>query len=163
MIAFILSGAIQLFVGPASFSSTEQTKVRSSTRATSEGSEAQWNELGLMLSLRRVKVPDSTSPSVRVVHSWSEPVTHEMRSGVVRSAISATQAASRPWLVEPSLWICALVVLVIGSAIPSHGALRAARWLVSRPSPSDGPHGERVLWVTLTRSGPWREWADSQK
>src|SRR5450631_661224 len=126
MITFISSGAIQLLVGPASFSSTEQMKVRSSTRATSEGSEAQWNELGLMLWLRRVNVPDATRPSVSVVHSWSEPVTHEMRSGVVSSA---TQAASRLWLVEPSLWICGLVVLVIGPAIPSHGALRAACWL----------------------------------
>ena len=40
MMAFISSGSIQLLVGPASFSSTEQMKVRSSTRATSVGSEA---------------------------------------------------------------------------------------------------------------------------
>ena len=40
MIVFMSSGAIQLLVGPASFSSTEQMKVRSSTRATSLGSEA---------------------------------------------------------------------------------------------------------------------------
>ncbi len=38
MRSFILSGSIQLLVGPASFSSTEQMKVRSSTRATSVGS-----------------------------------------------------------------------------------------------------------------------------
>jgi hypothetical protein len=38
MIAFISAGAIQLFVGPASASSTEQMNVRSSTRATSVGS-----------------------------------------------------------------------------------------------------------------------------
>ena len=37
----ISSGAIQLLVGPASSSRTEQMKVRSSTRATSLGSEAQ--------------------------------------------------------------------------------------------------------------------------
>ena len=48
MTAFISSGAIQLLVGPASFSSTEQMKVRSSTRATSLGSEAQWKELGFL-------------------------------------------------------------------------------------------------------------------
>ncbi len=41
MIAFISSGAIQLLVGPASFSCSEQMYVRSSTRATSVGSEAQ--------------------------------------------------------------------------------------------------------------------------
>ena len=94
MIAFISSGAIQLLVGPASFSSTEQMKVRSSTRATSLGSEAQWNELGLMSGLSRVNVPAATSSSVSRVHSCSEPVTQEMRSGVVRAATSATQAAS---------------------------------------------------------------------
>ena len=40
MRSFISFGSIQLLVGPASFSSTEQMKVRSSTRATSVGSEA---------------------------------------------------------------------------------------------------------------------------
>ena len=35
---FICLGSIQLLVGPASFSSTEQMKVESSTRATSSGS-----------------------------------------------------------------------------------------------------------------------------
>ncbi len=41
MTFFMSAGAIQLLVGPASASSTEQMKVRSSTRATSDGSEAQ--------------------------------------------------------------------------------------------------------------------------
>ena len=41
MSAFMSSGAIQLLVGPLSASSTEQMKVRSSTRATSVGSDAQ--------------------------------------------------------------------------------------------------------------------------
>jgi len=40
-VAFISAGAIQLLVGPASCSSSEQMNVRSSTRATSLGSEAQ--------------------------------------------------------------------------------------------------------------------------
>ena len=48
MIAFISAGSIQLLVGPASASSTEQMKVRSSTRATSVGSEAHQNELGFL-------------------------------------------------------------------------------------------------------------------
>ena len=39
-VARISSGAIQLLVGPASSSSFEQMKVRSSTRATSDGSDA---------------------------------------------------------------------------------------------------------------------------
>src|SRR4051795_6935825 len=50
--AFISPGSIQLLVGPASASSTEQMKVRPSTRATSLGSEAQWKEFGLGSSLR---------------------------------------------------------------------------------------------------------------
>ena len=37
--ARIAAGAIQLLVGPASISRSEQMKVRDSTRATSEGSE----------------------------------------------------------------------------------------------------------------------------
>ena len=100
--------------------------MRSSTRATSEGLEAQWKELGLMSSLRRVKVPEEMSLSVSVVHSSSEPVTQEMRSGVVSAATSATQAASRPWLVAPSLWICGFAVVVMRFGHPFRGApLRA--------------------------------------
>ena len=57
MMAFISSGSIQLLVGPASFSSTEQMKVRSSTRATSVGSEAAWKEFGFFSGSSRVKVP----------------------------------------------------------------------------------------------------------
>src|SRR5664279_4061150 len=159
MIAFISCGAIQLLVGPASFWSTEQMKVRSSTRATSEGSEAQWNELGLMSSLRRVKVPDATRLSVSVFHSWSEPVTHEMRSVVVSAATSATQAASRLWVVEPSLWICSPAVVVIGSAIPFTWRPRVA-FDCYRAVTIRCPHGELAPWVTLTRQAAPREWAE---
>src|SRR3954462_9987376 len=55
MTAFISAGSIQLLGGPASPSSAEQMEVRSSTRATSEGSEAHQNELGFFS--RRTKVP----------------------------------------------------------------------------------------------------------
>ena len=75
MIAFISTGSIQLLVGPASASSREQMKVRSSTRATSLGSDAQWKEFGFLSASSRVKVPAATSWSVRRVHSASEPVT----------------------------------------------------------------------------------------
>ena len=85
MMAFISDGSIQLLVGPASFSSTEQMKVRSSTRATSVGSEAQWNELGFLVSSRRVKVPVATSASVSSVHSSSEPVHQWTSSGLGRA------------------------------------------------------------------------------
>src|SRR4051794_25985994 len=98
MMSFISCGSIQLFVGPASFSSTEQMNVRSSTRATSEGSEAQWNELGFFAGSSRVKVPEATSASVSSVHSSSEPVHQWMRSGVVISATSWTKSRM-PWCV----------------------------------------------------------------
>src|SRR5215217_6008270 len=94
---FISFGSIQLLVGPASASSTEQMKVRSSTRATSLGSEAQWNELGL--AFRRVNVLASTSDPVSRSHSSSLPSTQTTRSGVVSSAISRTHATSRAWVV----------------------------------------------------------------
>src|SRR3954451_13401378 len=66
---FISAGSIQLLVGPASASATEQRNVRSSTRATALGSDAQWNELGWASSL--VKVPTSTSGPVSRSHSSS--------------------------------------------------------------------------------------------
>src|SRR6059058_1612449 len=97
MTDFISAGSIQLLVGPASASSTEQMKVRSSTRATSRGSEAQWNELGLAVS--RVKVPASTSFCVSRSHSSSLPSTQTTWSGVVSSAISCTHANRRAWVV----------------------------------------------------------------
>ena len=58
MVAFISAGAIQLLVGPASASSTEQMKVRSSTRATSPGSVRAQNELGFFAGSRRTRAPD---------------------------------------------------------------------------------------------------------
>src|SRR5438034_9377479 len=53
-------GSRQLFVGPASSLVFEQMKVRSSTRATSPGSEAAQYLLGRLASARRVKVPAPT-------------------------------------------------------------------------------------------------------
>src|SRR3954463_8596859 len=97
MTDFISAGSIQLLVGPASASSTEQMKVRSSTRATSLGSEAHQNELGFFS--RRVKVPASTSFWVSRSPSSSLPSTHTNWSGVVSSAISCTPASSRGWVV----------------------------------------------------------------
>ena len=55
---FICAGAIQLLVGPASDSFTEQIKVRSSTRATSVGSDAAQKEFGFFFNL--TNVPTST-------------------------------------------------------------------------------------------------------
>jgi hypothetical protein len=46
IVAFISAGSTQLFVGPAPDSSTVQMNVRSSTRATSSGSDAHQYEFG---------------------------------------------------------------------------------------------------------------------
>src|SRR4051794_10914696 len=97
--AFISPGSIQLFVGPASRSSTEQMKVRSSTRATSVGSEAAWKEFGLMAGFSRVKVPVATRASVSCAHSSSEPVHQWMRSGWVIAATSWTKWRIPWWVV----------------------------------------------------------------
>src|ERR1035438_6166894 len=133
-------------------------KVRSSTRATSVGSEAQWNELGLMSWFRRVKVPDATSLSVSVVHSRSEPVTQEMRSGVVSAATSATQEASPLWLVEPSLWICSGAVVVMRFAYPSRAARYRPHLIVSMLT---SPSGICMVSIChVTRAAYVTEWTN---
>ena len=83
----ILAGSIQLLVKPASSSFSEQMKVRSSTRATSAGSENAAKELGNLSSARRVRVPAATSSSARRSRSSSEPSIHWTESGCVSSAI----------------------------------------------------------------------------
>src|SRR3954452_6070662 len=95
MVAFISAGAIQLLVGPASASSTEQMKVRSSTRATSPGSVRAQNELGFLAGSSPARAPDATRASGRPVHAASDPSHQTIRSGVVRAATSPTQASSR--------------------------------------------------------------------
>ncbi len=78
----ISSGAIQLLVGPASSSRSEQMNVRSSTRATSLGSEAQRKLFGRSRGFSRVKVPLSTSRLVICSHSACEPSHRTMSSGL---------------------------------------------------------------------------------
>ena len=72
-VARIRAGAIQLLVGPASSSCSEQMNVRSSTRATSEGSDDAAKLPGRSSGLSRVSVPRSTSRPVRSCHSRCEP------------------------------------------------------------------------------------------
>src|SRR6516225_1356591 len=95
----ISSGAIQLLVGPASCSRSEQMNVRSSTRATSPGSDTHQKLFGRSSGLSLVKVPLSTSRLVSRSHSSWEPSHHTTASGLVRLAISRTQAASSGRLV----------------------------------------------------------------
>src|SRR4051794_28265685 len=99
MVAFISAGAIQLLVGPASDSSSEQMKVLSSTRATSPGSVRAQNELGFLAGSSRTSAPDSTRASVRPAHSASDPSHQTIRSGVVRAATSWIQDLRGVWAV----------------------------------------------------------------
>src|SRR5688500_10258442 len=117
MMARISPGSIQLFVGPASASSTEQMNVRSSTRATSDGSDAHQYESGFLSSL--TKVPAATSSLTSWSYSASAPSTQWMASGCVSAATSATHAASRACCVGAPVSgtfvvICVLSVVVTG-------------------------------------------------
>ena len=97
-VARISSGAIQLLVGPASSSCSEQMKVRSSTRATSTGRSGP-EAARPQLRVERRSVPCSTSRLVSWAHSSSDPSHHCTASGLVSSAISPTHAASSGRLV----------------------------------------------------------------
>ena len=99
----ICPGAIQLLVGPASCSRSEQMNVRSSTRATSPGSEAHQKLFGRSSGFSLVKVPFSTSRLVSRSHSACEPSHQTTASGLVSSAISSTHPASSGSLVAACL------------------------------------------------------------
>ena len=94
-VARISAGSSQLFVGPASSSRSEQMNVRSSTRATSSGSERARYEFGRLASERRSKVPLSTRTWQRWSYSSADPSQKWTRSGIVSPATSSTQASSR--------------------------------------------------------------------
>ena len=87
----ISAGSRQLFVGPASACSAEQMKVRSSTRATSPGSDRARYEFGRLASDRRSNVPASTSSCASRSYSSAEPSHQYTASGWVRAATSCTQ------------------------------------------------------------------------
>jgi hypothetical protein len=93
-VARISVGSVQLFVGPAARWVWVQMNVRSSTRATSPGSERARNEFGRLASASLVNVPASTSCWVRLSYSSADP-SHQWTSfGLVRAAISSTQSIS---------------------------------------------------------------------
>src|SRR4051794_34709065 len=91
----ISAGAFQLFVGPASASLAEQMKVRSSTRATSLGSEWAQYDPGRFAGSSSVKVPASTNCLQRRACSSSDPSNQWTSSGWQSSTISSTHASSR--------------------------------------------------------------------
>ena len=69
----ISSGGRQLLLGPASSSVSAQMKVRSSTRATSDGSDQARYEFGRLASESFWKVPASTSSWQRRSYSSADP------------------------------------------------------------------------------------------
>src|SRR5258706_2401322 len=93
-VARILFGSHQLLVGPASSSDCEQMKVRSSTRATSEGSDHARYELGRSFSLSLRNMPAFTSSAHSRSYSASDPSHQWMRSGCVSAAIPCTHLRS---------------------------------------------------------------------
>ena len=111
-VARICAGATQLFVGPASASRSEQMNVRSSTRATSLGSETHRKLFGRSDGFSRTNVPLSTSAVVCRSHSSCEPSHHTTASGLVRSAISLTHSASSGRLVFARLSVDSTLVMI---------------------------------------------------
>ena len=100
--------------------------MRSSTRATSVGSEAAWKEFGFFSGSSWVKVPVATSASVSSVHSSSEPVHQWTRSGVVIAATSSTKARMPACVVGAD-------VLVVMATDPSQNLLVELSERVPRP------------------------------
>ena len=101
----ISAGSRQLLVGPASSSLCEQMNVRSSTRATSLGSERARYEFGRLASLRRSNVPASTRCCARRSYSSADPSHQWIASGWVRSATSSTQRSSFSLVVRAAVSI----------------------------------------------------------
>src|SRR6202012_2574398 len=69
----ISAGSIQLLVGPASSRRFEQINVRSSTRATSDGSDQARYEFGRLAGLSFLSVPAATIWAQSRSYSSSEP------------------------------------------------------------------------------------------
>jgi len=99
-VAFISLGSVQLLVGPASSLRREQMKVRSSTRATSLGSELARKQLGRFSGFSRLKVPVWTIRSHRASYSDWVPSHQCTESGWQRSTISWIQAKALGFLTQ---------------------------------------------------------------
>ena len=95
----ISAGGAQLLVGPASSLLTEQMKVLSSTRPTSDGCERAKYELGRFAGLSLTNVPASTIVWHSRSYSSRVPSTQTTRAGLHKPAISSTQARSLAFVV----------------------------------------------------------------
>ena len=93
-------GRSSCWSGPRPLRFSEQMNVRSSTRATSPGSEADQKLFGRSFGFSRVKVPFSTSRPVSRSHSPPEPSHQTTSSGLVSSAMPCTHLASSGRLVS---------------------------------------------------------------
>src|SRR5579875_1469202 len=159
-------GSRQLFVGPASASRCEQMKVRSSTRATSPGSDSARYEFGRLASASFWKVPPSTSVCASWSYSSAVPSHQWISSGCVSAATSSTHPFNRAWLVRTwwrgVVWDMSyhalLGVRIAQLAYPCgwdrrrvagcQRARRPARWLAKVPEQTLGGPG-----ASLRRSG----------
>ena len=112
-VARMSSGCIQLLVGPASSLFNEQIYVRSSTRATSDGSLQARYELGRSAGLRRLSVPDCTIWAHKALYSSSEPSHQWMLAGSSSAAWARTHARSSGcWM-----WLGGLNGAVMGDSL----------------------------------------------
>src|SRR5919112_4711483 len=114
-ISRISFGSCQLFVGPASSTRSEQMNVRSSTRATSPGSDSARYELGRLASLRRSNVPASTRPWQSSSYSSADPSHQWIESGRVSSATSSTQSSS--FLFVVGALVVSIVIGVVSTSL----------------------------------------------
>jgi hypothetical protein len=93
-VRFISSGSAQLLVGPASSLRLEQMNVRSSTRATSAGSERTKMLFGLADSAIGMAVPACTISRFITWYSSDDPSHQWIRSGRHMAATSFTHPTS---------------------------------------------------------------------
>src|SRR3954469_1997540 len=166
----ISAGSFQLLVGPASASSAEQMKVRSSTRATSLGSEWAQYEPGRLSGSSSVNVPASTSCLQRSACSSSDPSNQWTSSGPQSSTISSTHASSRALRVGACTSATLRLQEKMGAdnctgalrATPNRMALRpgAQTWAGGRPRSISEPSRTLVARPSASRSKltrcPWR-------
>src|SRR5664280_2064617 len=115
--AFMVAGASQLFVGPASFADLEQMNVRCSTRATSRGLLRTRSEFGRSFSFSQRPAPECTIRSRINLSSASEPSHQKMWSGVQSCEISSTHASIaglvRLWVPKVSGLLVECLVVVM--------------------------------------------------
>ena len=98
-VAFISSGGAQLLVGPASASCSEQMKVRSSTRATSAGSERTRMLLGRRASSSFTAVPPAIIASSIRSYCSGDPSHQTTSFGSHIAAVRSTHSSRRRWFV----------------------------------------------------------------